>query len=75
MRRALARYADDNVPQGEALNAIASQYVRCAINGDKDAVNEIANRLDGKPAQSIGMDEDSGPIVVQVIRKYVEPNS
>lgn len=71
LRRALARYSDDDVKTGEALNHIASQYVKSAINGDKDAVAEIANRLDGKPAQSVAVDEDSGPWKIEITKRIV----
>jgi hypothetical protein len=71
LRRALARYADDDVKTGEALNHIATQYVKCAVNGDKDAITELANRLDGKPAQSVLVDEDSGPLRIEITKRIV----
>ncbi len=71
LRRALARFEDKDTKPGEALNRIASQYVNSAINGDKDAIVEIANRLDGKPAQSLNVDEDSGPLRIEIVKRIV----
>jgi hypothetical protein len=59
IRRALNEYTDDNVKQGEALLKIAEGIVREAIAGDKDAIREIGNRLDGKPAQALTLSGDS----------------
>lgn len=58
LRRAMARYEDGNE---NALNLIADQTVKAAINGDQWAITEIANRMDGKPAQSVTVagDEDN----------------
>lgn len=57
--RALAQFerkdAEGNVlvGQGEALRAIADRVVNLAMAGDKDAWQEIGNRLDGKAIQEI----------------------
>ena len=53
LRRILAQYTSETVPQGQALSAIAEVCVMQALAGDKDARNEIANRLDGKPKEFI----------------------
>jgi hypothetical protein len=53
LRRQLAQYTDDKVAMGEALNTIAKVCVMQALSGDKDARMEIANRLDGKPKETI----------------------
>jgi len=47
----------------EHLRSTAQKVVAAACDGDMQAVNEIANRLDGKPAQAlnIGSGED-GPL-------------
>jgi len=73
LRRALARFDDDGkIEAGQALNRIADQYVKTAFNGDKDAIAEIANRLDGKPAQSVAIDEDSGPLTIEIVKRIVK---
>jgi hypothetical protein len=58
LRRALAQYETDKVPSGMALAKIAEKVVERALDGDQKAVEEIANRLDGKPTQAT---ELSGP--------------
>lgn len=50
LNRAMTRYKDG---KENALNIIADQTVKAAINGDVWAITEIGNRLDGKPAQSV----------------------
>lgn len=53
LHKALTRCECDGVKAGEALAKIAEVVVLRAIAGDKDAWQEIANRLDGKPHQSM----------------------
>lgn len=68
LHKALARFSsvDPPVAMGEALDRIAYQVVEKALNGDRDCITEIANRLDGKAAQSItvGGDPDQ-PLEIQ----------
>ena len=61
LRKALAR-KEGNVEKG--LRAIADQVVNAAIEGEFWAIKEIAERMDGKPAQQqiITGDEEGGPI-------------
>ena len=56
LTKALARYSDDQVKAGEALDRIAMAVVRKAMKGDQDSITEIANRLDGRPVQQVDMD-------------------
>ena len=44
---------ENNVKPGEALAAIATTVIKLAIAGDKDAYQEIGNRLDGKAKEHI----------------------
>lgn len=53
IRAALHRYEDNETKKGEALERIAKKVVEKAIAGDKDAIKEIGDRLDGKAPQSI----------------------
>jgi len=61
--KALARFTseDGKIQAGQALDKIAENVVLKALIGDKDAITEIGNRLDGKPAQAVTVlgDEDS----------------
>lgn len=62
LQRALDRYEGGKLG---ALNMVADQIIRAAVSGDQWAINELANRLDGKAAQSVYVSgEDGGPIVM-----------
>lgn len=58
LKRALAR-AGANVDGG--LNDLCDQLVAAGMNGEQWAIKEIADRIDGKPAQSVyvGDSEDN----------------
>lgn len=54
--------------ENESLRAIADKLVQQAIAGEGWAIKEVADRLDGKPAQAIiGGDEDDAPLKVTVV--------
>lgn len=69
LRAALAQYEnkDAKIKKGEALRKVAEVVVLKAIAGDKDAIKEIGDRLDGKPAQAL-VGFDGGPITVEVVK-------
>jgi hypothetical protein len=74
LNKALARYTSATVKPGEALDRIAIKIVQAAVEkGDRDAINEIANRLDGKPAQgiTIGGEEDN-PVKVNHRIEFID---
>lgn len=61
---------------GLRLRRIADKVVTAAEEGDLQAAKEIADRLDGKPAQQqihVG-DEEGGPIQNTVKVEYVRPD-
>jgi hypothetical protein len=62
------------IARGMALREIAAGVVRKALEGDPAAWQEIANRLDGKPAQAVQVtgDEDS-PLMFGIV-KLVRPD-
>ena len=65
LKRALAR-SGKNVDGG--LNKVCDQLVKAAVNGEQWAVKEIADRIDGKPAQSINHGGQEGsPIEVREV--------
>ena len=78
LNKALARYVDParQVAAGQALDKIAQNVVAAAVKGDRDAIVEIANRLDGKPAQGItlGSDEEN-PVKVSHKVEFVGSRS
>lgn len=82
LTKALKQYEDpkyvgadgepDPIRRGQALDRIARKVVQMALQGDLDAIEEIGNRLDGKPAQAIiGGDEDSPPLIARIERVIV----
>lgn len=75
LQRALAKRADG---QGwvVALDKIANKLLDLAESGEQWAVQELANRIDGKPAQQVVLngDEEGGPVKIQTIEiKAVDP--
>ena len=58
LNRALAQFAEDGVPRGQALNRIAERVVRQALAGDRDCIAEIGNRLDGKAVQGVAVTQN-----------------
>ena len=55
--RAVHRKTDEK-DQDKALEKVADACVMAALSGDMQAIKEIGDRLDGKPAQAIVGDED-----------------
>lgn len=51
--------------QKQALEKIAEVVVTKALAGEQWAIQEIGNRMDGKPAQAITGDE-GGPVEIAV---------
>jgi len=69
LNRAMVRYRGG---KENALNLIADQTVKAAINGDRWAIEEIGNRLDGKPKQQTELTGlDDGPIQLEEIRRTI----
>lgn len=69
--RALARKSG-SVDAG--LDAAADKLAALAIDeGDKWAMEEIGNRLDGKPAQAIVGDDDHPPVKMEGCLKFIKP--
>jgi hypothetical protein len=56
------------------LRIVADKLVANAINGDTTAIREIADRLDGKPAQAVDVSGDDRRIIVE-IRRFDRPES
>jgi hypothetical protein len=58
----------------EKIQLVADKLVANAINGDTTAIREIADRLDGKPAQAVDVSGDDSRIIVE-IRRFDRPDS
>jgi len=73
LEKALARIGEGDVDNG--LAKVADKVVKAAAEGDKDAWKDIADRLDGKAAQSLTLsgDEENPLNVVQEIRLVALP--
>jgi cephalosporin-C deacetylase-like acetyl esterase len=68
LQYALATYeVAGEVERGQALKAIARKVVDNAIKGDKDAIREVADRLDGKPNVSVDVTQ-----TLEIIRTAAE---
>jgi hypothetical protein len=52
-------YGDGNITK---LRAVIDAWVANAIKGDQQAINALADRIDGKVPQAIGGDDELGPI-------------
>lgn len=62
----------------KALRRIAAALIAKAEEGDMQAIKELADRMDGKPAQAIvGGDESDNPIAVvaRIERVIVNANA
>jgi len=71
LKRALARASGESVDAG--LDKIADKIVAQAMQGDRYAMEEIAVRIDGKPAQPIVGGNDDDPPIQTVSRIELVP--
>lgn len=62
LRRAISR-AEQNKNDPHALDRIAEKHLAQAAGGDMQAIKELADRLDGKPAQAHIGGEDDDPAI------------
>lgn len=71
IRRAIL--ADD----GQRLRAIAEALLTKAAEGDVAAIKELGDRIDGKPAQMIGVgqDPDAGPVQITRVERVIVGNA
>ena len=70
LQRALAKREDEG---GRGLKYIAEVLADKAADGDMAAIKELGDRLDGKPAQTIGGDPDGVPVGHSITVSYVKP--
>lgn len=70
-RAALNRAIDSAGSNPKAMDNIARKLLQMAESGDVQAIREVADRLDGKPAQTVGGDPESGPIQIQEIKRVI----
>lgn len=78
VKNVLGDYECVGIARGQALRAIARKCVEQALEGDKDARAEIANRLDGKPNQSLDVTKtvthvlDRSSLLAELSRLYAQ---
>lgn len=62
----LRNYEANGIRKGMALRLVARGQIAKAIAGDTQAAKDIADRLDGKPAQTI-QGPDGGHVVIKLV--------
>ena len=75
LRIALNEDIEDQGKTKKKARAIADKLVSEALKGEAWAIQQVMDRMDGKPAQAIiGGDEDDPPIrFTRILREVVEP--
>lgn len=73
LKRALAARGNGNMEV--TLNGLAHKLIRMAQSGDKWAIEEIGNRIDGKSKQAVTGDDEGPPIKLEGRIKLVRPES
>lgn len=68
LRRALAR-SGKTVDGG--LNKVCDQLVSAALEGQQWAIKEIADRFDGKPAQTNILEGGQNPIQLEEVKRTI----
>jgi len=77
LKRAMARYAasegEDQVSWRKGLDKAADKVVAAACEGQKDAWQEIANRIEGKPRQGVDLDAnvDVNAKITKIVNELV----
>jgi hypothetical protein len=67
IKRALARASNATVDAG--LDRGCDALVAAFFAGEQWAIKEVADRLDGKPAQAIVGDSEADPIGISLVRR------
>lgn len=65
----------DEKEHPQALRKIAGNLVKQAMDGEQWAIKEVADRLDGKPAQTIAGDPDAPLTMVEKIERVIIDSS
>lgn len=60
-----------NESGGTKLREVADALVQKAIDGDVQAIREIADRLDGKVPQAVVGDDSEAPVRVALIERII----
>lgn len=72
----LNRMDDEDGQKVKKVNRIVHKLVNCAIEGKIDAIKEIFDRVEGRPAQAIvGDPENPLQVINRLERVIVGPNA
>ena len=71
LRWQLEHYEGEGIAKGQALRAIAKSVIENALAGNKDAWQEVGNRLDGKATQPISGDDTEPPIQISQVKRLI----
>lgn len=76
MARVSAQAGDESVSWRRGLDRVADKVVEAAGEGQKDAWQEIANRIEGRPGQSILLATDpDNPLRVSGTVRYIDSST
>ena len=67
LRAALEKRGTDKV---QALHAVADKLIETALDGNIHAIREVADRLDGKPAQAVNLGDHEGNALTIKLVQY-----
>ncbi len=57
-----------------ALREIAKVHIAKCKDGDMQAIKELANRLDGRPAQILDLNDPDKPTITKIVHEFVHVN-
>lgn len=67
LQAALEKRGTDKV---QALQAVADKLIEGALDGNIHAIREVADRLDGKPAQAVNLGDHEGNALTIKLVQY-----
>jgi hypothetical protein len=72
LRKAVLAIADSDPDKRKKIELIAEKHVESCLEGKQDAINALADRLDGKAVQAIANDDDGAPFIIKVVKGGAE---
>lgn len=77
LKRAMSRFSakegDEHVSWRRGLDRVADKVIAAACEGQKDAWQEIANRIEGKPGQSVELSGNPEKPIGILPFEFVDP--
>ncbi len=56
------------------LRQIARAHIEKAASGDMQAIKDLADRLDGRPAQILDLNDPDKPTITKIVHEFVHVN-